>query len=209
MRRQSLRLGVALLAAGGFTGVGGSLPALAASSLTLLPATVSGTTCHNLQPGYDSLTGQEISPSAFTAVADNTRPYAQFSSVTVNANALTIYDPSSNVVIPEAAITVNLCSAVPSFPLSNGDTGVDYHLCFSPDQTEYIVGGRFGAVVGIDPVSGNPIFDGPYPRSQGFKACGWADILAGGVWTTASTGTTLPRATRPLTTNRKCATAHT
>jgi hypothetical protein len=170
VRKSWFRIGLGLLGAGGIAastlGVG-TIHAHATGSLTITPTTVAGTACHNLNPDL------EINTTALTAVADGPgRGYSQISSVTVGAGP--VIDG-----ISQAAITVNLCGAVPTFPLTNGDTGAEYYLCFSPSPNEAIASGRYGNVVGNGAISGDPIFDGPYPKSQGWRLCAWASINAG------------------------------
>jgi hypothetical protein len=170
VRRSCLRFAVGIVGAGGIAvaGLGGSpLTVLAATNFTGYNLNTDGG-CHNLNPTL------EVNRSALTAVADNTRPYAQIKSVAVATSTTTV-----DGFIPEATVTVTLCGGIPVFPAFNGDKGVLYHACFTPASTEPIRSAPFGVVTNPStPPFGNPAHDGPYPPSQGYRFCVWASVNA-------------------------------
>lgn len=170
MRKSWLRIGLGLVGAAGITVAsisGGTIHASANTPIAGFNLNGDGG-CHNLNPVLEANT------SALTAVADNTRAYAQIQNVAVTAGAATADG------ISEAKVVVTLCGAVPAFPVTgNGDTGVSWYACFDPKSTQPIVSSSTGVQTGVQPITGNPTHDGPYPKSQGFRFCAWASVNAG------------------------------
>jgi hypothetical protein len=142
--------------------------------------------CKNLDPIK--------SQNALTATIDTAgRPWDQIQSVAVSAGPTLAginegsYG-SASASIPQLAIAVTTCAtAKPSFPAVVGtesDSGANWNACFELDPGASIAGGGAGlngTQIGFnpDPGAGNPINDGPFPPSQGWRFCSFATINAG------------------------------
>ena len=112
----------------------------------------------------------------FAAAIDNTRPYSDITSPTVNicsnrdaASITTTNEKGVAGVIHEASFTFQVAGAIPTtFPTAAGDVGVSLTACVD-------VSGALGSSavqIGVGH-RGGPIFDGPYPATQGYKYCTW------------------------------------
>ena len=156
-RKRSVRLGVSAAAVGALVGGLFGVPLTAHASAGV---TINHGGCHNLDP----VTTQ----NAITAARSDDRPWAQISSVDVNPSAAS----------GEVWFTVHICGTIPSFPdAANGDTGVQYNVCFKDDNSPMMKDGN-GVNVGADPVTG-ALFDGPFPGDDGWRVCAWAAENAG------------------------------
>ena len=142
--------------------------ALVVGGLSVTPALKAhaGTGC------VTDYTGDELNPivsqSDFLADADNSRGYADITQVCGNSAGGTADG------IQEASFTFTLASPLPSFPTLAGDAGISLTACV--DATGAIAFGPVQIGVGH---RGGPIFDGPYPPSQGWKYCAFASLQAG------------------------------
>jgi hypothetical protein len=170
VRKSLLRIGLGVMGAVGITAASMGAGTLHVSANTLINGYNLGGDlgCHNLNPILEANT------SALTAVADNTRPYAQIKSVAVTAGAATADG------ITEAKVSFTLCGGIPTFPALNTDSGASWYACFDPASTQPIVSSSTGVVTNpAVPPLGNPSHDGPFPKSQGFRFCVWLSDNAG------------------------------
>jgi hypothetical protein len=154
--------GAAILTAGVAAGYAGGAPITAHAS-TL--QTIAGQ-CHSLNP--------QTTLNALTATNDDARPWDMVGSVTVNGG-FTAPDGGA-----ELQIVIETCAtAAPSFPnTATGDVGAQWQACYYTDQANPLNSAPNGIQVGTA-ADGNPLYDGPYEASQGWRYCAWASINAG------------------------------
>jgi hypothetical protein len=153
--RKALYAGVLSLAVASGTLVHGASIALAGAP----PAKACG---HN----YDPVRTQ----NAITATGDPTRPWDDISGATNGANTTS---PAGQA---QAVFTLNLCGGVPDFAsVIASSTAAEYIVCADANNP---------AITGSTPQTialghrGGPVKDGPYPPSQGYKFCTWANFQA-------------------------------
>jgi hypothetical protein len=156
-RRKEVRKPVFRTLAVGLVAVG----ALAGTGLTPVHASSSS---------FTDVTNDVIDPllAQNTMVAPrstNPRLYADLTSVNVTS--------AGGVV----TFTVTVNGNVPTFPVSNGDAGVEINACFDIPNARPIANGP--VVVGTGH-HGAPVFDGPYNSRYGWKVCAWVNASAGG-----------------------------
>ena len=102
------------------------------------------------------------------------RQYAEMTGLSVAAGPAT-----PKFGIPQVAISLTTCAAQPSWPVTaTGDAGVQFQVCLDPPQSTSRVTGA-PQLIGYGH-RGGPIYDGPYPASQGYKFCALADFGVGG-----------------------------
>lgn len=106
--------------------------------------------------------------NAVTATADSTRPWDEIHSVSV-ASA------TSPIGGAEIAFTLSLCGSVPTFPTTTGDAAAEYSACVDLPSGESISQGP--TVIGLGH-RGGPNINGPFPASQGWKVCAFANVQA-------------------------------
>lgn len=95
------------------------------------------------------------------------RPYADLTGVTATPNG------SSDV-----SFAVSTAGALPTFPVTNGDAGIEFNACFDIPGNEAIANGPVQVGTGHH---GAPVYDGPYNSNYGWKACAWFSAQAGGL----------------------------
>ena len=101
------------------------------------------------------------------------RSYAEMTAITIAAGPITPLFGS-----PQGDFTLTTCTPQPSWPsTASGDAGVEFKVCLDPAQAQAIT--RTPQVIGHGH-DGRPIYDGPYPSSQGWKFCTFADFGVGG-----------------------------
>jgi len=128
------------------------------------------TPVHAASSTFTDATGDVIDPllSQNMMIAPRStaaRPYADITNVSVAV--------STGVV--NFTVTVN--GNVQTFPVANGDAGVEINACFDIPGNEAIANGPVKVGVGHH---GAPVFDGPYNSRYGWKACAWVNASAGG-----------------------------
>jgi hypothetical protein len=107
-----------------------------------------------------------LSQNRLVAVPSSSpRPYADLTHVTATASG------------GQVAFTITVNGAIPTFPVTNGDTGIEINACFDIPNGEPIASGP--VIVGYGH-HGAPIYDGPYNSRYGWKVCAWASAQAGG-----------------------------
>jgi hypothetical protein len=142
---------------------------LASTAFTATTKHVSAASC----PGsnWDPVKTQ----NALTATPDPSRPWDEISGVAQGTGpSLAI---SNARTLKQVSFRVSLCADVPaSFPTSTGDAQAEYSVCVDLPGNEPISNGP--TVIGLGH-RGGPIFNGPFPASQGWKVCSWAQFQTG------------------------------
>jgi hypothetical protein len=139
-----------------------AMGALYSSGITLV---------HASSVSFTDATGDVLDPlltqNRLVAVPSSTpRGYADITNTSVNAAG------------GDVSFAVTTATAVPTFPQTNGDTGIEYNACFDVPSAENISKGPVQVGTGHH---GAPIFDGPYNSSYGWKVCAWYSAQAGGL----------------------------
>lgn len=143
---------------------------LAATSLVGAPRLLAHAngSCIN-DPALDAL-NPVVAQSDLTAEIDVSRPWADISgAVCGNDAAAVLATVKGNVT--EASFNIPLAAPIPNFPTPGGDTGITFEAC--SDMNGPLAAGPTQIGVGH---RGEPIFDGPYPPSQGWRYCTYASL---------------------------------
>jgi len=111
--------------------------------------------------------GDELNPivsqSDALATVDTSRTYADITGACATAGLTNTISITTTAGIPTSA----------SFPKTTGDFGITYKACADAN------GSIANAIVQVGTGHhGEPIYDGPFPPSQGFKICTWLTIQA-------------------------------
>ena len=121
------------------------------------------TPVHASSVSFTDAAGDVLDPlltqNRLVAVPSSTpRQYADITNVAVNAAA------------GDVSFAVTTVGAIPTFPQTNGDTGLEINACFDIPSNEAISKGPVQVGTGHH---GAPIFDGPYNSTYGWKVCGF------------------------------------
>jgi len=139
---------------------------LAAAAVVAGGLILPGHTVHAATGGCISdYSGDELNPivsqSDALAAVDTARTYADITGACATAGATN-------------TIAITTATALPSFPTTNGDAGVTFQACADAN------GPIASAIVQIGVGHrGGPVFDGPYPPSQGWKICTYLTVQVG------------------------------
>ena len=143
---------------------------------TLVPLGTTETATSLNASGCGNAVDPVLTENALTIVQNTTEPWGGIKSATLSNGGATLSTPAVNQV----KVQIVTCGNIPTFgtPAAGADSGINYTLCTDISNGAGDAGGAYPVVIGSGH-RGGPIYDGPYPASQGWKYCGVLQIATG------------------------------